>query len=358
MAVIVKDKKGALTGIDAVVAKVNKTFGGEYAKKQVKGVYQEYNRSPTGIFPLDYATGGGLLKGKINTFYGQESSGKSLAGYCAINQAQLDDPTKKQVILDIELAYEQEWAENFIGDIDKVVVITAPTAEAYIDIIDAAVSSEDVNFIMIDSIAMLTPENELESSAEKASVGGNSALIGKMMRKITSRLTQLATEAHFPTILIINQVRFKIGVMHGDPETQPGGKAMFHMSSFIVRFYGKDEVDKGVNPDLPAYKKISCIVKKKKGKTLSRTCEFYMPVISGCPNPIGVVDSWPTMLNRMKYFGMIAQNPVKSKGWLFFGEDGFKNQEAIRKIVFETPESLVTHQQLVIEQAKKEQSDG
>lgn len=354
MPVKVKNTKGEVSGIAALAKKMNKNLGGEFVVNRPKGFKQDYERLPTGVYPVDYMLGGGILKGKINNFYGPESSGKSMMAYCALNQAQLDEPDMKQVIIDVEQAYDQEWVENFVGDISKVYVLNAPTAEMYIDQVEAVLKSEDVNLIIVDSLAMLIPENELESSAEKASVGGNSALIGKMLRKITSILTCLKTEERYPTIITINQVRFKIGVMHGDPETQPGGKALFHMASLNLRFYGKDETDKTVNPDQPAYKKISCIVKKKKCNTLARNCEVMMPLLKECPMPIGQVDAWPMMLNRMKHLGMVAKHPTPSKGWVFMGEEGFKTQDDIKELVMKTPESITLHQQLIIRQALRE----
>lgn len=313
MAIKVKDSKTGVTqSIEDLVAKMQSVAKSEH-KVQVasKIKYPDMARLPTGIYGLDYMTGGGLPKGKMSMFWGPKSSGKTMALLCAIAQAQLEDPNGIQVLADIEDAFDPEWVAWFGIDMDRLIIVQAETSEEYVDMCEALIMADNVNFLGVDSLAMLISRNELESSADKQAVGGSSAVVGKLMRKMTARLSALRSMNRYPTVVMINQMRMKIGVMFGNPETMPGGNALEHMLSLLIRFYGKDEMDlgsgkgKAVIPDLPAWKGITATIKKKKVVTLSAKAEYKQCIAPTADGHYpGEVPEMNYVINQLKNAGL------------------------------------------------------
>ena len=131
--------------------------------------------------------------------------------------------------------------------------------------VEAFLYAKDVFCVGLDSVAALSTQNEIDSSAEKASVGGASNVIGKMFRKTTVSFNKMRNQGLMPPAFIgINQIRNKIGVMFGDPETMPGGQTMKFLSSLTVRLYGKNKIEKTISSELPAFKETTAVIKKAK----------------------------------------------------------------------------------------------
>lgn len=318
MGVKVKQAEGVV-GIKDVMGAMRKKDGDAGNVRTGAESFIEIERIPTGVFSFDYATGGGFPRGKISVVYGLESSGKSVITMCAIRQAQLADPKSYQIILDVEQAFDANWAKHFIPDMDRVIVITEDTAEAYIDRGESLMIAKEVNLMVVDSLAMLEPENELHSSAEKASVGGAANLITKMLRKFTARLAQLKLKGQFPAIVCVNQIRHKIGFVMGDPETQSGGNAIRFMASLVVRFNGKNEKESGASV-IEEWKKTTFTLRKWKIPVLCRNLEYHMrmrPEIDTNTGEvireIGYVDDIKPVMHMLKTLGMFEKSEESKK---------------------------------------------
>lgn len=201
-----------------IMAKMQKEYGQSSAKKG-NDQYVDTPRLPTGIFPLDLASGGGFPMGRVSLVYGPESSGKTNITLKAIGQGQIKFPDKVAVFVDAEGSYDPDWATLMGVDTSRLIVMSPEYAEQAVDMVEGFLYAKDVFAVVLDSVAALTTQNEVESSAEKAAVGGASAVVGKMFRKATVSFNRMRNQGLMPPAFIgINQIRHKIGVMFGNPE--------------------------------------------------------------------------------------------------------------------------------------------
>jgi recombination protein RecA len=230
----------------------------EINKKYGEGTIRPANEFPhlkrisTGVFSLDVEIGGGLPKGRIVIFTGNESTGKTTVAKLSVAQFQKTcknclnaeelcscetfEP-HKAVFVDMEGAFDANWFADLGGNIDELLLIQPEFAEQAIDIVEALVGSGEVDIIVIDSIAMMSPADEVEKSSEQLLVGTHARLMNRMMRSIQSRMNSLGmTNERKPTVILINQIRKNVGVMYGSPDTYPGGLGQKFASSITVKF--------------------------------------------------------------------------------------------------------------------------
>lgn len=186
---------------------------------------------PTGSISLDLALGiGGLPRGRVVELYGLESHGKSTIALMAI--ATLQKAGGVALYIDAENAMGPEWAEKLGVDLDpmKCPMIQENCAEKVFDIVDKAVVSNKFDMIVVDSVTALSPLQEIEGTMEQQTIGLQARIISKGLRKLIGKIGRSRT-----TVVFINQMREKIGVMFGDPMTTPGGKALKFYSSVRMR---------------------------------------------------------------------------------------------------------------------------
>jgi recombination protein RecA len=351
MTVKVKDK--ATGGVMDIVSKMKAKSGEKSvlvvgSLKSEDDSYEEADRLPSGVFAFDYATGGGFPTGKISILTGPEGAGKTNLTLSAINQAQLIDPDKYQVFVDIENHFDPQWASHFITDMDRLLLVKVENGEDAVNKVEALMMAHDVNCIVVDSLAMLVPENELESDAGKQAVGGASAIIGKMMRKITARLSALSLANVYPTVICINQIRFKIGVMFGNPESQPGGMAPKHMSGLTCRLYGRD-VTAEKDPTV-YWREMDMVIQKKKVPTLSKKASWKLCVdVTPAGDKIGSVEDWNLIVTLMKTLGFLVQDKA---GWLFLGEL-YKTQAELKEYLTNNQKAMQNLKIALIEREKQ-----
>jgi len=189
----------------------------------------EYKGIPTGLISLDIALGGkGLPRGRISEIYGPESSGKTTLALSIIAQAQKAGDTV--AFIDAEHAYSPKWADIIGVNTDKLLVSQPDSGEQALDICDILATSGDVGLIVVDSVAALTPKAEIEGEMGASHMGLQARLMSQAMRKLTPICSKKDV-----AILFINQIRMKIGVMFGNPETTCGGRAL--------RFYSSVRID-------------------------------------------------------------------------------------------------------------------
>lgn len=188
--------------------------------KEVSGI----ERLTSGIPSLDYAMGGGWAKGRIHELYGPESSGKTTLALEAIAQEQSRGGIT--AIVDAEHALDPIYAQQLGVNLDELVLSQPDSAEDALNIVTDLVASGMINLVVLDSVAALTPEKELEGDVGDSMVGVNARLMGQALRKIKA-----AARRNNVIVIFINQIRMKIGVMFGSPETTPGGNALKYFSS-------------------------------------------------------------------------------------------------------------------------------
>ncbi len=211
------DRKAAL---DAAMKKIEKNYGKGSIMKLGEKVDQQISTIPSGSLALDVALGvGGYPRGRIIEVYGPESSGKTTVALHAIAEVQKHGGTA--AFIDAEHALDPQYAQRLGVNIDELLLSQPDTGEQGLEIADALVSSGAVDIIVIDSVAALVPRAEIDGEMGDAHVGLQARLMSQALRKLSGSINKTKTIAVF-----INQIREKVGVMFGNPETTPGGHAL------------------------------------------------------------------------------------------------------------------------------------
>ena len=193
----------------------------------------------TGILPLDIALGvGGIPRGRIIEIYGPESSGKTTVTLHMIAEAQRQGGTA--AFIDAEHALDPVYAKNLGVDIDNLLISQPDTGEQALEIVEALVRSGAIDIIVVDSVAAMVPKAEIEGDMGDSHVGLLARLMSQAMRKLTGFISKSQTSAIF-----INQIREKVGVMYGNPETTTGGRALKFYSSVRLDVRKFDVVKQG-----------------------------------------------------------------------------------------------------------------
>jgi recombination protein RecA len=211
------DRKKAL---DAALAQIDKEFGKGSAMKFGSKPISDIDVIPSGSLALDLALGvGGYPRGRIIEIYGPESSGKTTLTLHAISEAQ--KAGLSCAFVDAEHAFDPAYAKNLGINLDEMIISQPDNGEAALEIADTLVRSGAVDLIVIDSVAALVPQVELEGGMGDNQMGLQARLMSKALRKLTSTVSKTNS-----TVIFINQIRMKIGVMFGNPETTTGGNAL------------------------------------------------------------------------------------------------------------------------------------
>ena len=206
--------------LDAALAQIDRAFGKGSAMKLGSREKIEIESISTGSLGLDIALGiGGLPKGRIIEIYGPESSGKTTLTLHAIAEAQKAGGTA--AFVDAEHALDPAYAKKLGVDIDELIVSQPDTGEQALEIVDTLVRSNAIDILVIDSVAALVPRAEIEGEMGDSHVGLQARLMSQALRKLTGSISRSKC-----MVIFINQVRMKIGVMYGNPETTTGGNAL------------------------------------------------------------------------------------------------------------------------------------
>ena len=211
------DKQKAL---EAALAQIDRAFGKGSAMKLGSREAVQIETVSTGSLGLDIALGvGGLPRGRIIEIYGPESSGKTTLALHAVAEAQKTGGTA--AFVDAEHALDPGYAKKLGVDVDELIVSQPDTGEQALEIVDTLVRSNAVDILVIDSVAALVPRAEIEGEMGDSHVGLQARLMSQALRKLTGSISKSNC-----TVIFINQVRMKIGVMYGNPETTTGGNAL------------------------------------------------------------------------------------------------------------------------------------
>ena len=215
-----KEKSAKLKALELTLGKLEKSYGKGVVMKLGDKVVEDIDAIPTGSVGLDAVLGvGGYPRGRVVEIYGPESSGKTTLTIHAIAEVQKQGGIA--AFIDAEHAFDSSYAENLGVDINNLLISQPDNGEQALEIADHLISSGAVDLVVIDSVAALTPKSEIEGEMGDSNMGLHARLMSQALRKLTATINKTGC-----TLIFINQLRMKIGVMFGNPETTTGGNAL------------------------------------------------------------------------------------------------------------------------------------
>ena len=235
----VKDEKNKDKALEQVLADIEKQFGAGAIMKLGSEEHTKIDVTSSGSLSLDIALGvGGFPKGRIIEIYGPESSGKTTIALQAI--AEVQKKGGRAAFIDAEHALDPVYAKALGVDINELLLSQPDTGEQALEICEALVRSEAVNIVVIDSVAALVPQAEIDGEMGDSHVGLQARLMSQALRKLSGTINKTKTTAIF-----INQLREKVGVMFGNPETTPGGRALKFYATIRLDIRRAEQIKQG-----------------------------------------------------------------------------------------------------------------
>lgn len=234
------EKNARLKAVDLAVEQIERQFGQGSIMKLGEGMKVAVETIPTGSLSLDLALGGGIPKGRIVEIYGPESSGKTTLALHAV--AEVQKTGGLAAFIDAEHAVDPEYAAKIGVNLDDLLISQPDTGEQALEICETLVRSSAVDVVVVDSVAALVPRAEIEGDMGDSHMGLQARLMSQALRKLTGVIAKSKT-----TVIFINQLRMKIGVMFGNPETTSGGNALKYYSSVRLDIRRTEAIKDGDN---------------------------------------------------------------------------------------------------------------
>jgi len=330
------DKDAKLKALQLTLDKLDKTYGKGAVMKLGDAAVEEVEVISSGSLGLDLALGvGGYPKGRIIEIYGPESSGKTTLTLHAIAEAQKAGGIA--AFIDAEHAFDRFYAEKLGVDIDNLIISQPDNGEQALEITESLIRSGAVDIVVVDSVAALTPKSEIEGDMGDSKMGLHARLMSQALRKLTGTIHKTNC-----TVFFINQLRDKIGVMFGNPETTTGGNALKFYASVRVDIRKSTQIKDGDN--IIGNRAKAKIVKNKVAPPF-RTAEFDIMYGEGV-SKVGEV------LDLAVDFEIIK----KSGSWFSYGDTKLgQGRDAVKVMLKDNPE-LMEELEAKIKESLKEQN--
>ncbi len=314
------EKAERTKAIDLAVAQIEKQFGAGSIMKLGEAHKIDIATIPTGSLSLDLALGGGLPEGRIIEIYGPESSGKTTLALHAVAEVQKNGGVA--AFIDAEHALDPEYAGRIGVNLDTLLISQPDTGEQALEIVETLVRSSAVDIVVIDSVAALVPRAEIEGDMGDAHVGLQARLMSQALRKLTGAISKSKT-----TVVFINQLRIKIGVMFGNPETTAGGQALKYYASVRMDIRGTEQIKDG---DLSIGKHVKVKVVKNKVAAPFKVAEFDIMFNEG-------ISTAGDLIDLAVKFGLV----IKSGAWYSYKDEKIgQGREAAKQYLKDHPEII------------------
>ena len=317
----IKDKEAKAQALKLALQRLEKSFGKGTVMRLGDKVAEKVEVIPSGSLGLDIALGvGGYPRGRVIEIFGQESSGKTTLTLHAIAEAQKLGGSA--AFIDAEHAFDPSYAKKIGIDVDNLIISQPDNGEQALEIVDGLVRSGAVDIIVVDSVAALTPKTEIDGEMGDSKMGVHARLMSQALRKITGSISKANC-----VVMFINQLRDKIGVSFGNPETTTGGNALKFYSS--VRVDVRRQAAPLKNKEGEAYGSLTKVkvVKNKVAPPFQRT-EFEIIYGEGISKVSEIVD-WGTDFDILS----------KSGAWYSYGGTRLANgRDAMKALLHDNPE--------------------
>ncbi len=327
------DKENRLKALDLALASIEKQFGKGSIMRLDGKVVVETPVISTGSLSLDAALGvWGIPRGRIIEIYGPESSGKTTLTLSVIKQLQLSGGVA--AFIDAEHAFDANYAKMLGVKLDDLLVSQPDTGEQALEIAETLVRSNAVDLVVIDSVAALTPRAEIEGEMGDSHMGLQARLMSQALRKLTAAISKSKA-----CVVFINQIRMKIGVMFGNPETTTGGRALKFYASVRIDLRKVESLKSG--EDIIANRVKAKIVKNKVAPPF-KEAEFEIYFDEGISRAADIID-----------LGVLSEIIQKSGSWLSFENEKIgQGREAARKFLKDNPKLMSKLEKMIIEKLK------
>ena len=334
------EKEAKLKALKLTLDKLDKTYGKGTVMKMGDAPVAEVEVIPSGSLGLDIALGvGGYPRGRVIEIYGPESSGKTTLAIHAIAEAQ-----KKGGIaafIDAEHAFDPHYAQNLGVDVENLIISQPDHGEQALEIVDNLIRSGAIDIVVVDSVAALTPKSEIEGEMGDSKMGLHARLMSQALRKLTSSISKTNS-----TVIFINQLREKIGVMFGNPETTTGGNAL--------KFYASQRLDvrkstaiKDAQGNVMGNKTRVKVVKNKVAPPF-KIAEFDIMYGQGI-SKVGEI------LDKAVEFDIIK----KSGSWFSYGDTKLgQGRDAVKNIIADNPELMEELETKIYEVLNQDKQDA
>ncbi|MBO0591298.1 recombinase RecA [Cellulophaga sp. E16_2] len=314
------EKEAKLKALKLTLDKLDKTYGKGAVMKMGDSVAQDVEVIPSGSLGLDVALGvGGYPRGRVIEIYGPESSGKTTLTLHAIAEAQKNGGIA--AFIDAEHAFDRFYAAKLGVDIDNLIISQPDNGEQGLEIADNLIRSGAIDIVVIDSVAALTPKSEIEGEMGDSKMGLHARLMSQALRKLTGSISKTKC-----TVIFINQLREKIGVMFGNPETTTGGNALKFYASVRLDIRRSTQI-KDTDGNVQGNKTRVKVVKNKVAPPFRQT-EFDIMYGEGISKVGEVID-----------LGVEYEIIKKSGSWFSYGDTKLgQGRDAVKNLLLDNPE--------------------